>query len=294
LAYNQKSDNYLCSVKSSLHGIYTGTGINFSAIRKNLTIDKKILKTIQQIQSGDVEGKFIWKASDPSKTMHELIGQREVMISDIEGRFQQQPNTINEIREATEDYPEKIFEREHKENEKVRKAVEEYIEKNKQRSFKVYHNRSLRFLGKIGLKGRPVNAYWPRNNSRMDVFLADDMELGWEVIQRIDEVGKGFIPDWQKNNPDAVLLHSLRKNDEVEIWHDIRKPTEERKRILARVQKMSEGDIFFCPVEVSAIDNKSPNHIRIRSLTAFKKLQLTQVIRNALGIETFRSRRRNW
>jgi hypothetical protein len=131
----------------------------------------------------------------------------------------------------------------------------------------------------------PQGAYKGRSNSRLDIYQDENLEMGWEVITRLNEMKK-IPPKWQ-SLPNSRPLFSLRKDDEVEM------KDKSGNVILARVQNLSQGDVSFCPIEVAVNDQSHPKMIRIKSLKAWKSLGIVPIARTPLGQEKYRGKLRN-
>lgn len=132
----------------------------------------------------------------------------------------------------------------------------------------------------------PQGTYRGRSNSRLDIYLDGNLKLGWEVVTRLNEM-KG-VPEKWRSIQGAKRLFSLRQSDEVEMFDEAR-----QKRFIARLQKMSDGDVAFFPIEVASADNDHPKKIRISSLKKWKERDIIPVVRTPLGKETFKGKLRN-
>ena len=193
-------------------------------------------------------------------------------------------------------------------NEKQRllRAVQSLVEERKEkagvrkvrlRRYTEFGRRSLVIIGedKKGKAQRPQRLVWGRNNAWLDVWYDAELEWDWDVQSLLDaSLGKPM--PWQNEDGSAKEgyrhLLRLQKQDSVEMesCYEVKNKTygfrslEGKKsyRVLARVQKLSGGDVHFRLLESSGADDED-NIRRVQSLEAFKQAKIELVDRNPLG-----------
>ncbi|MCH9845059.1 MAG: hypothetical protein K0U39_06075, partial [Alphaproteobacteria bacterium] len=174
-------------------------------------------------------------------------------------------------------------------------ALQEFHKTNNRQNFFTYKNAKVRVLSNKFLEKdfqglneatRPQRVVKLGNNSHMELFTyrnaKNEIILNWECVTVIDARKKDFIPQWKVKYPDAKPIGRIRKNDTIEIWND--PDADNRKRILTRVQKLSDGDIALSAIHRSKTEDAGdPYRIRITSMKSWQKHQPELIQRGLTG-----------
>ena len=308
IAWREKDDAWVCSQRKdlfqtivrpqgktpSLENMWKSLGFNSDGTStKGL---EKIAADLEAIHSGKVKGRLYWNSSAPRRDMESIIKNLREIGRAIESFYQQQPDTEIRTTAKTEKKPEEECKVELTPKEKLHRAVEQYQQqKQAVRGFKQYETGSLRVISDTMENAKPQRLYKPDANSHMEIYMSADGKPGWEVIQRLDANRSGYQPQWRQD-PDAELLLTLRKDEELEIWNDKdpKHPDPHRARIIARVQHLSAGDLVMFPVEKATSEKTSPHKIRDASIKRFLLRQPRLLVRDPRGKVLWRSPAHNW
>ncbi len=309
IAWREKDGYWICSQRKDLLQITVGPQgkppslenmwklLGFNSDGTYAAGLEKIAEELEAIHSGKVKGRLYWKSSDPRRDMESIIANLRQLGQAIESLYHQQPDTESRTLAKTRTKPEEEREVTLTPKEKLRKAVEQYQQRTQAaKGFNQYETGSLRTIADTIENDKPQRLYKPGANSHMEIYMSTSGKPGWEVIQRIDANQPGYLPRWRRQDADAELLFTLRKDEELEVWNDKdpKNPDRHRARIIVRVQKLSAADLVMFPVEKATSDNKSPHKIRDASIKRFLLRQPRLLVRDPRGKVLWRSPAHNW
>lgn len=147
----------------------------------------------------------------------------------------------------------------------IKKAIDMLMHAGKcAGSFKHYEeNNALIYIERHGV------GYESRNNYCMDFFKKTNGEVGWEVINRFNANNPNFTPEWQKQSGNKplwyVCISDLLELDTPDEW----KKYTNNERCLARVKKMSTGELtidYISDARMTSPTRKEVKYMKVDSI----------------------------